>query len=65
MTAAIGGAAAVLHLQHASSASAQKAPPAGGDSDGDNDGSRPGEVEQAEASALSSGTVGNNINTTA
>jgi len=65
MTSAIGSVAALLHQQHASSVNAQQVQPAGGDSDGDNDGSKPGEVEQSAVSALSSGTIGGNINTTA
>lgn len=64
MVSAIGGVAAALHLQHTASAATQQAQPAGSDSDGDNDGSGPGDVEQA-AAALSSGTIGNNIDTTA
>jgi hypothetical protein len=37
---------------------------AGKDSDGDNDGSKPGEVEKAETKPVSA-TVGNNVNTAA
>ena len=36
-----------------------------GDSDGDNDNSRPGEVEKAEQKSPVTTTLGNSINTTA
>lgn len=65
MASPVGNAAALLHQQHAASVHHQQVQRPGGDSDGDNDGSRPGEVEQAEASGPPSGTVGHNINTTA
>jgi hypothetical protein len=35
------------------------------DSDGDRDGSKPGEIEKAETAKPVSATVGNNVNTTA
>lgn len=61
MASAIGSSTSVPYTPPASVAS-QQVKAGGRDSDGDNDGSRVGEVEKPKAT---SGTVGTMINTTA
>lgn len=61
MTSAISSAANLP--QHVRSVAPQQVK-VGTDSDGDNDGSKPGEVETAQPKVVTA-TVGNNINTTA